>query len=141
MPKERAIFDFSNAGVVRMAKQLIEQCEGLWWWELTRAADPKSKEQLGYIWGVIYPCLASSISEAWGETISIDETHEFCKDKLLKKPVYNRETGELMGHTEPSLATMDHDQVSEYIEKLIKFAGEYFNIDIPIPLRAARRSA
>lgn len=141
MAKERAIFDFSNAGVKRMAKKLIDAQVGLCWWELTKAKDAKTLSQLAYVFGVCYPRIAAGMEEAWGESRSVMQTHEFCKDRFLKEPVVNRNTGQEMGHTEPSLADLDVQQMSEYIENLILFAATYLSIEIPIALRSAARCA
>jgi hypothetical protein len=140
MSKERAIFDFSNAGVKRMAKRLIDQCDGLFWWELSRARDQRSLEANGYYWGVVLPYFAKGLTDAWGETWTADEAHEECRKMYLTKIKVNQKTGEVTKVVR-STTDLDVPEFGEYLDKIIKHAAEYLNTDIPIALKARKEVA
>jgi hypothetical protein len=141
MAKERAVFDFDNAGVRTMAKRLIDQARGLWWWELSKCRDQRSKEANGYYWSTVLPHVTAGIREAWGEIdFTDDESHEFLKRRFLEKPVINRNNGEVVGYTEPSTAKLDTAEFGAYLDNVIKFAAEYLNIEIPVALRRSSRA-
>lgn len=137
MPKERAVFDLDNAGVRETLCKMIKSLRGSHWLEITKCREQRTLAQNAFYWGVVLPRVADGITEAWGEDMSSDAAHEFLKDRFLKKPIVNRNTGELMGQTEPSTASLNTEQFGKYLDDIIKFSAEQLDVEIPIALRAA----
>jgi hypothetical protein len=71
------------------------------------------------------------MQEAWGESVTVEEAHFFCKDKFLSRPILDHNTGEVRGKTFPSSADKDTKQFAEYIDHIIKFAAEDLGMEIP----------
>lgn len=81
----------------------------------------RSKEQLGYLWGVVYP----TISEHTGH--SPEELHVVYKAKFLKRKVHWRGQ-EMVVLTSTSRLTAN--EMAEFITNIIVDAGE-MEIEIP----------
>lgn len=136
MAKERAEFDFNNAGVRKTVCKLIEGLRGVHWMDWGRKKGQRSLDQNAYYWGVVLPHAAKGISECWGEDINSEEAHFFFKREFLSKPLVHRTTGELKGYTEGSTASLDTAEFGKYLDKIIKFSAEQLGVEIPIALRA-----
>jgi hypothetical protein len=142
MPKDDQIIDLSNPLQKRLLLDFIKTRDGLHVVEVRKLRDQRSLAQNAFLWGVVYPRVLAGVREAWGDDeTTIDEIHEFLKRRYLSKPLVNRRTGEVMGHTEPSTASLDTKEFGAYLDNITKFAAEYLNIEIPIALRAAVRRA
>lgn len=131
MPTDTAIYDLSKP---RHRSALISRVQGLdgkYRVTLKKVFRGRSVNQNAFYWAAVIPCLASAITESWGETISNGETHIFLKDKFLSQPVINRKTGEVMGFKQDSTTKLNVSQFCEYLDKIIKFAGEFLNVEVP----------
>lgn len=81
----------------------------------------KSKEQLGYLWGVVYP----EISRHTGH--SPEELHEIFKSKFLReKKVWRGSEITTLG----SISQMTTGELAEFITNVILEAGE-LGIEVP----------
>lgn len=130
MSNDSRILDFSSPQVKKMTLAWLKTLTGLYWFECRRAREQRSLQQNSYLWGVVYPDVRDGMIEAWGETLSTDEVHEFLKDKFLAKPVINRATGEAMGKTTPSTTKLNTKECAEYIDQITKFAAEYLGVQV-----------
>lgn len=129
--RERPIFDFDNAGVKRMAKRMIDQAEGLYWWEMTKCRDQRSLKQNSYMWSTVYAYVAKGLEDAWGEkNITIDEAHMKCRELFLQIPHVDRRTGEVT-YSIGSTAGLSKPEFSAYLDKIILWAADYLNVEIP----------
>ncbi len=81
----------------------------------------RSAEQLGYLWGVVYP----TISEHTGH--SPEELHEIYKAKFLKKKVLWRGAGITVLNSTSKLTA---NEMAEFVTNIIVDAGE-MEIEIP----------
>ncbi len=123
--------DFNDAAAKEAFVSQLRRLTGVYRISVTKRQRRRSLEQNAYLWGVVYPALASGISAAWGESMTPDEVHLFCKHRFLSRAVINRDTGEEMGRISPSSARLNVQEFSEYIEQLNKFAGEFLGCVIP----------
>lgn len=90
---------------------------------LRKATRPKSRSQLGYLWGIVYPVIAESLGY---KDYEIDALHDALMQKLCGlKPDPNPL------NLRVSLATMSHEEVSGYIEDVRFFALTELNIVTP----------
>lgn len=86
----------------------------------------KSKEQLGYLWGVVYPCISNHTG------YSPEELHEIFKAKLLKsKMVWRGAEVITVRGTQP----LKVGEMAEFITGVILEASE-LGIEIPPPDKA-----
>jgi hypothetical protein len=131
MAKDEAILNLGDPAVRRLVKQSIDSKTGLWWFSLRRARDQKSLAQLAYLFGVVYQHAAKGIEEAWGEDVDVARAHEFFKAQFLKVPIADKNSGEVKGYASPSVADLDKEEMSVYIEKIIQFSAEQLNTIIP----------
>lgn len=83
-----------------------------------------------WYWAAVIPAIVQGLQEAWGESLSADEAHEFLKDRYLSRPVVDRTSGEVVGRTNSSSAILNTEAFGEYLEKCIKFAGEDLGVEI-----------
>lgn len=86
----------------------------------------RSKEQMGYLWGVVYP----TISEHTGH--SPEELHAIYKTKFLKKKAHWRGADITVLN---STSRMTSNEMAEFITNIIQDAGE-MEIEVPEPLTA-----
>ena len=83
----------------------------------------RSKEQMGYLWGVVYP----TISEVTGH--SPEELHAIYKTKFLKRKVNWRGSSMVVLSSTSRLTT---NEMGEFITNIIVDAAE-MDIEIPEP--------
>lgn len=135
MSKDIAILDLSNAATMKMTLGYIKSRHGLHRFLCERLKDQRTLSQNAYYWAVVLKHVSEGMTEAWGETVTVDEAHEFCKNRFLSKPIVDRNTGEIHGHAARSTTSLDIAECVEYIDKVIQFAAEYLNRIVPWPSR------
>ena len=96
----------------------IARCEQIdlsrWAWEFT--AKPyktkRSKEQNGYLWGVVYPTIRQHVFDSTGQRFTTEEIHEWCKAQFL-----DGAPKEIMGRNiiVRSTTKLNKQQFSDYI--------------------------
>jgi|SRR3990167_3229095 len=128
---EPMILDFDNAAHRKLFNGYVRGLRGLHRVAISKVHKMKTESQLGYLFGAVYPTVADAITESWGEKVNVPEVHEMLKEKFLSEPIVNPATGEVMLEKIASVATLDVVQMSEYIEQIVKFAGEYLHTEIP----------
>ena len=133
------LLNFDDAHIRKVTARLIDQLRGPHWFELRKAKPQRTTAQNSYYFGVVLFHVGRAISEAWGETVTKDEAHEFCRHKFLTRPVVNRNTGEEQGCFTRSTADLDVTEFTEYLDQITKFAAEYLNVEIP-PATTAREA-
>lgn len=120
----------SDASRDRLLTQ-IRHLTGIYRVRIVKYRRRRSDAQNRYLWAVVYPVLAQGISEAWGETLSPEQAHEWAKVEFLSRPLIDHATGEshgfVVGHTPP----LNTKEFSEYVEKIIRFAAETLGVLVP----------
>lgn len=72
-----------------------------------------------------------------GNDVDTDITHEFLKDKFNKKLII-AEGGKVLSSYGGSTSELSHEEFSEYLDKIIQWAAEFLNIEIPMPNTQAK---
>lgn len=129
------IINFDDANERARVMQGIHQMRGTWRFIIKRYRKRRSDAQNAYYWGVVVPAVRQGLIEAWGETLSGDEVHEYLKSMFLMKPIVNRATGELVGTRPGSSAKLDIAEFGEYADRIAVWAGEYLGVEVPPPER------
>ena len=99
---------------------------------LEKRTKKRSNSQNSYLWGVVYP-LSRDCFKDIGYFLSLDEVHEFFKDKFLKDVVVHPDTGEMLGNTVKKSSNLNTIEFNEYFENIIRFIAETFGVEIPYP--------
>ena len=97
-----------------------------------------SKNQYGYLWGVIYKLIGRQyVLDKVNDGIAWDkkEMHNFfCTLFLEKKEVFHPYTGELVGVAQTTTSDLKmRDMALQFMENVIAWAAEYMNLNIPPP--------
>lgn len=134
--REIPIFDFDDPAQKAHAVRYIKALRGKHTFDVKPCRAGRSLSQNALMWGVVLPAIARGIAECWGERVTPEKAHEFCKRRFLSEPVTNHETGEVMGSTSGSTATLEVGEFSEYLDQLIKFGAEYLGLNIQAEINA-----
>ncbi len=106
--------------------------DGLYKIETSKVRKPRSNDQNGWLWGCIYPILLDALIDAGWEFVSVNQVHEFFKNRITTQDVVNHDTGEIVSFPQ-STADMNTVQFSTYCEKLREYGREFLNVEIPNP--------
>lgn len=131
--KDRAILDLSDPKQRKMLINHINSLDGKHWVEITRCRRQRSLNQNAYLWGVVYPAVAAGLEEAWGESLAVEEVHDWLKNRFNSRLIVNRNTGEVLGRRPASTADLDTGEFGEYLDKVIRFAAEQLGVVVPSP--------
>lgn len=112
--------------------QLSSSADGMYQIVIKKVRNPRSLDQNGWLFGLIYPMLLDGLLDAGWEFTDIEQVHEFFKTQFTVDKVVNKHTGEIIEFPS-STAKMDTVTFSTYCEKLRDYASEYLNIEIPDP--------
>lgn len=94
-------------------------------------AKQRSNQQNRFYWGVVVPMVRDGFNEK-GTELSLEETHEFLKYKFNSTEFVNHDTGECLP-VPISTTKLMTTGFMEYVEKIQRFAAEWFGIVIPDP--------
>jgi hypothetical protein len=122
--EDRPMFNMDIPAQRRFATEYVKNQRGIITIEVTHPRKGKTNSQLAYLFGVVYPDVAPMLAEAFGEKRDVIRTHQWLKDKFLRRLVVNRETGVELGYYTPSVAELDVAECSDYIEQIIAFAAD-----------------
>jgi hypothetical protein len=131
--KEVPILNLSDAGHKKLLIAHIKALEGLHRIEIVRCRDQRSLAQQGYLWGVVYPVIANGLTESWQEKWDSDRVHSHLRDRFLRVPTINRNTGEVTGYETLSTQALDMGEFGLYIENCVQFGLDYAGVDVPPP--------
>lgn len=130
MAKDQAILSFPES--TKMVIQYVKSLKsGLYWFELRRCKDQRTLKQNAYYWGVVLPFVAPLLADAWGESITVDDAHEYFKGEFLMRRIFDRETGELKSSFPMSTADRDTEEFAEYLEKINELVARMFGRNVP----------
>jgi hypothetical protein len=92
----------------------------------------RSSRANAFYWACVVPALQQFLEDQ-GETYTADEIHVLMKAKFLRMSVVNKATGEVIGATVRSSASLDAKEFGVYLEKCIAWLAETFGIVVPDP--------
>lgn len=125
--------------------------DGRYFLTLEKSYNKRSVSQNNSVFGVAYKILQECFIDSFGEFVSIDWIHEYCKKNLLppeyleriynewlseeKTNIVSKKTGECLNISEFKLTTtkMRTVEMMEYYSNLQDFSLEYFETNIPDP--------
>ena len=94
-----------------------------------RPKNIRSNPQNRYLWAVVYSEVRIALVNL-GNDVSVDEVHEFLKQKFNPVEILGAESSDTIGG---STAGMTKDEFSNYVEKIGQWAADFLNIEIPPP--------
>lgn len=101
--------------------------------KIERVRRAKSNDQLGYLWGCVYPLVLDGLLDAgWDDFTDVEQVHEYCKATFAKQQIVNYQTGEVIEFPH-STALMNTMQMLTYTDAIRKWAREYLSTEIPDP--------
>ena len=133
MAREEIILDFSQPAVKKMVVEHVRTLKGLYWFECRRCRDQRTLKQNAWYWVSVVKTVRERIAELWGEQYSSEQIHVWMRSMFLKQPIVNHGTGEVMGETVKSTTELDTKEFSDYVDRIIKWAGEVLEVEIPAP--------
>lgn len=89
----------------------------------------RSNSQNNYYWGEVIPKASLGFSEAWGQNLTSELTHETLKSMFLGRDIENRETGEVVRITR-STSKLNSKEMTDYIEQIRSWAFHFCQITI-----------
>jgi hypothetical protein len=92
----------------------------------------RSNPQNKYLWGVLYAEIVIELKKLGNENIDADYVHEFCKKEFNPVQVFGP-GGEVIGTIGGSTTDMNKSEMSDYWDKIIRWANEFLEITIPLP--------
>lgn len=132
MAKDHAILDLSNPKHRAMLISHIKSLKGKHWVEIRKCRKQRTLNQNAYYWSdAVLGKIRDGLEECWGELLTKEETHEFLKDRFNSTLLVDRTTGEIKGRRPQSTADLDTATFAEYLNKVIRFAGEELGIEVP----------
>lgn len=133
MPNDVAIIDFDSPKQRQIFTGWLKTLRGPHKVSIKKVRANRSLNANAYYWGVVLPAVASGLEECWGESMEVEEVHEWLKGKFNSQTVVDRSSGEVKGRRPCSTATLDTKEFGEYLEKVIQFAAEQLKVEIPTP--------
>jgi hypothetical protein len=131
--KELPIFNTRDPNqYARLVRHVTSLKPDIYRIEITRIRDQRSGSQNAYYWAVVLPHVAFAMREVSGEQeIDAYDVHEFFKARLLTRHIPNLETGESIAVVTRSTAELNIEEFADYLNKIILWAAEYCNHEIP----------
>lgn len=94
----------------------------------------RSTPQNSYLWGVVYPTALHGFLELGNIGTTIDDVHEFFKDRFLSNgkelTLNNGETFNIAKTT----TTLSTTEFMTYVAEIVKFCAEYLGCVVPDPM-------
>lgn len=127
------IVDMSNAaGRTRFMKRL-EMLQGRHVFKIEKWRKKRSNSQNRWLFGVAYVYLRGAFKEVWGEDMSKEEVHVWCKQRFLSRPVIDHRTGKIEGHVCGMSRNLTTVEFNHFKEQIQRFAAEDLRVFIPDP--------
>jgi hypothetical protein len=100
-------------------------------WDVTIAkhVNSKSKEQLGYLWGVVLKTIADHIEDTTGQHYTTDDIYSWMIDEYGADRVVT--INEKPKVTKQTASKMNTKDMSVFIEKVTQHAAMYMQLVIP----------
>jgi hypothetical protein len=90
--------------------------------------------QYGYLYGVVYPCIAAFYQSVNGSPISIGDIDNEMKEMFWNTPVQGI-NGKVVKYRANTKTKMNRDELGSYIDKVISWATDNLGCEIPPPAK------
>jgi hypothetical protein len=117
-----------------METEIAALPDGRYTIEIKKYRKNKSHEQMGYLFGVVYPLFWKDLLNAGWEFESIEEVDLWCKSQWANRDILNRESGEILKVPALKRAFVTTDMMA-FIQKIRDYDAEYLGGYIPEPLK------
>jgi hypothetical protein len=95
---------------------------------ITKIDTLKTNAQLRYFFGVVYPIIKLGLEDIEGITLKKSEVMSILKEKFFSEFSFDKNQ-----EIEKSLADASKEELSKFIEAVIKFGEDFLNVTIPEP--------
>ena len=99
---------------------------------LERSKTKRSHPQNKFYWSAVVPIIRQGLKDL-GYTMTLEESHDFLKDKFLRQELVNQDTGEVLGTRTRSTTELSKVEMVEYIDNIMEFSATILGIVIPPP--------
>jgi hypothetical protein len=113
--------------------------DGFYFNRIEKLFGKRTNPQNSYLWAVVYPAVQSGLLGV-GYECTIEDVHEYCKNKFIdkrvgkRKRIVNKLTGELKYiKLPPSTRKLSTVEFNAYFERIIQWSAEYLGTIIPYP--------
>jgi hypothetical protein len=125
------ILNMSDPRHKRVLKGYIDSLDGIYRFEFAKVRDQRSLSQNAYMHGVLFTCVARGLTPLWGWAVSMDEAKRYCKEKFLRRPRVNPNTGEVKSWYTLGTHELDTEECSQFIEQVIEHCRDDLGIEVP----------
>ncbi len=98
---------------------------------LKRWRPRRSTRANAYYWAVVVEQLRTFLNQH-GSNYTKEQAHDLLASDLLPVDMIHPETGELLGTTRQSTATLNNEEFAAYIDRCIERLGRW-GIEVPMP--------
>lgn len=126
------VIDFDDPTQRAKVAAGIQKMRGRWRLELTRYRPRRSDRQNRYYWPCFVEPYAALLTDVGGEYVSCDEAHEDLKRRFLRRPVIDRNTGEIITEVVGSSAKLNTSEFNEYLDRCADYLAG-IGIIVPEP--------
>jgi hypothetical protein len=95
---------------------------------ITKIETLKTNAQLRYFFGVVYPIIKLGLEDIEGITLKKSEVMSILKERFFSEFSFDKNQ-----EIEKSLADASKEELSKFIEAVIKFGEDFLNVTIPEP--------
>lgn len=99
--------------------------------KISKQGAKRSDRQNRYL-HLLFTIFTESLNDL-GNEYRMEEVKELCKAKFAMIDVVNESTGEVIGQRIQKTSEMTKTELSEFIEKIIRWAADMFHIVLPYP--------
>jgi hypothetical protein len=97
----------------------------------------RSDAQNAYYWSVVLPHIYQGFIDA-GNEVALQDVHDFLKDRFLEATQINDRHGNPIGQQRKTTSMLNKEQFAAYLNECIRFAAEYFSINVPEAVNEGR---
>ena len=128
-----AILNLDDARTRTKLMNRINAMRGRWRFNVCRYRPRRSDRQNRFYWPCFVQPFAGWLLENGHDDATEEMAHEFFKNRYLKRPIINKETGELLGEYVESTTKLDTAEFNAYLDQCAKFLAEFCEIVVPEP--------
>ena len=96
-----------------------------------KISSKRSLQQNAYL-HLLFTIFTDALNDL-GNEFNMVEVKELCKAKFALIDVINEKTGEVLGQRINKTSEMNKQQLSDFVESVIRWASDYFGIILPYP--------
>ncbi len=128
------VIDCSDKPRLQMFLGQVRLLEGQHRFSVKKYRAKRSDRQNRFYWPVFVQPFYEWLKDAgFDEVRTADDAHEMLKYRFLTVDIIDKSTGESIGTTVRSTATLDTKEFNEYLDRCAQFLAEFCGIVVPEP--------